>query len=126
MGIEEGRDRRQTGPVAHEEETGRPCPARTSRATTGRAGGVCPVPDQRDLDPAAAQARVRLPRKRPARRERPPGVQDVTEGYRAAGIWIESYLDANRDPIENLSNWFTISCALLAVEVILWTVSVAG
>lgn len=33
---------------------------------------------------------------------------------------------ANRDRIENLSNWFTISCALLAVEVILWTVSVAG
>jgi hypothetical protein len=54
------------------------------------------------------------------------GVQDVTEAYRAAGIWIESYLDANRDRIENLSNWLTISCTLLAVEVILWTVSVAG
>jgi hypothetical protein len=54
------------------------------------------------------------------------GVQDVSEAYRAAGIWIESFLDSNRDRIENLSNWFTISCALLAVEVILWTVSVAG
>jgi hypothetical protein len=54
------------------------------------------------------------------------GVQDVTEAYRAAGIWIESFLDSNRDRIENLSNWFTVSCALLAAEVILWTVSVAG
>lgn len=54
------------------------------------------------------------------------GVHDVTEAYRAAGIWIESFLDSNRDRIETLSNWFTISCALLALEVILWTVSVAG
>ncbi len=53
-------------------------------------------------------------------------MHDVTEAYRAAGIWIESFLDSNRDSIETLSNWFTISCALLALEVILWTVSVAG
>jgi hypothetical protein len=53
------------------------------------------------------------------------GVQEVTEAYRAAGIWIEPYLDSNRDRIAKLSTWFTISCALLAVEVILWTVSVA-
>jgi hypothetical protein len=52
-------------------------------------------------------------------------VQEVTEAYRAAGIWIEPYLDSNRDRIAKLSTWFTISCALLAVEVILWTVSVA-
>jgi hypothetical protein len=54
------------------------------------------------------------------------GVHDVTEAYRAAGIWIEPFLDSNRDRIETLSNWFTISCVLLALEVILWTVSVAG
>jgi len=54
------------------------------------------------------------------------GVQDVTEAYRAAGIWIEPNLDSNRDRIANLSSWFTVSCGLLAVEVILWTISVAG
>jgi uncharacterized membrane protein YhdT len=52
-------------------------------------------------------------------------VQDVSEAYRAAGTWIEPYLNSNRNRIANLSTWFTISCALLAVEVILWTVSVA-
>jgi hypothetical protein len=54
------------------------------------------------------------------------GVQDVTEAYRAAGIWIEPNLDSNRDRIANLSSWFTVSCGLLAIEVILWTISVAG
>lgn len=52
------------------------------------------------------------------------GVQDVTEAYRAAGTWIEPYLNY-RDRIANLATWFTISCALLAVEVIPWTVSLA-
>jgi hypothetical protein len=41
------------------------------------------------------------------------GVADVTEAYRAAGIWIEPYLDANRDKIGQLSTWFTASCILL-------------
>jgi hypothetical protein len=54
------------------------------------------------------------------------GVEDVTQAYRAAGIWIEPFLDANRNKIAALSSWFTASCVLLAVEVILWTVSVAG
>ena len=54
------------------------------------------------------------------------GVEDVAEAYRAAGIWIEPFLDANRDKIAALSDWFTVSCVLLATEVILWTVSVAG
>lgn len=54
------------------------------------------------------------------------GVQDVTEAYRAAGIWIEPHLDTNADKIGDLSDWFTVSCALLAAEVILWTVSLAG
>jgi hypothetical protein len=54
------------------------------------------------------------------------GVRDVTEAYRAAGIWIDPNLDSNRDRIANLSSWFTVSCGLLAIEVILWTVSVAG
>jgi hypothetical protein len=53
-------------------------------------------------------------------------VRDVTEAYRAAGIWIEPYLDSNRDTIAALADWFTVSCALLAAEVILWTISLAG
>ena len=54
------------------------------------------------------------------------GVQDVTEAYRSAGIWIEPHLQANRDKIAWLSNWLAVSCALLAVEVILWTISLIG
>lgn len=52
-------------------------------------------------------------------------VHDVNEAYRAAGIWIEPYLDANRDQIAWLSTWFTTSCVLLAAEVVLWTLSLA-
>jgi hypothetical protein len=54
------------------------------------------------------------------------GVEDVTQAYRAVGIWIESYLDGNRDKIGQLSTWFTASCTLLAAEVICWTISVTG
>jgi uncharacterized membrane protein YhdT len=53
-------------------------------------------------------------------------VEDVTEAYRAAGIWIEPYLDSNRDKIARLSSWFTASCMLLALEVILWTISITS
>jgi hypothetical protein len=53
------------------------------------------------------------------------GVEDVAQAFRAAGIWIEPYLDANRQKIADLSSWFTVSCVLLAVEVIFWTISVA-
>jgi hypothetical protein len=54
------------------------------------------------------------------------GIDDVTEAYRALGIWIEPMLESNRDTIADLSDWFTISCALLTAEVILWTISLAG
>lgn len=54
------------------------------------------------------------------------GIDDVTEAYRAAGIWIEPLLESNRDAIADLSDWFTVSCGLLAFEVILWTISLAG
>lgn len=53
------------------------------------------------------------------------GIQDVSDAYRAADIWIQSSLDANRRKINGLSNWFTTSCVLLALEIILWTLSVA-
>jgi hypothetical protein len=54
------------------------------------------------------------------------GVQAVTEAYRTAGIWIEPHLEANRNKIAGLSDWLAVSCALLAVEVILWTLSLIG
>ena len=54
------------------------------------------------------------------------GIDDVTEAYRAAGIWIEPMLDSNRTTIGDLSDWFSVSCVLLTAEVILWTVSLAG
>lgn len=54
------------------------------------------------------------------------GVEDVAQAYRAVGIWIEPYLDANRDKIGQLSAWFTVSCILLAAEVLCWTISVTG
>jgi hypothetical protein len=54
------------------------------------------------------------------------GIDDVTEAYRAVGIWIEPILDSNRDTIADLTDWFTLSCGLLAAEVIFWTVSLTG
>jgi hypothetical protein len=54
------------------------------------------------------------------------GVDDVAEAYRAAGLWIEPDLNANGDKLGSLSTWFTVSCVLLAAEVILWTVSLTG
>ena len=50
----------------------------------------------------------------------------MREAYRAVGGWIGPILDSNRDRIEKLSTWFTISCVLLAAEVILWTISLAS
>jgi hypothetical protein len=54
------------------------------------------------------------------------GVSNVTEAYRTAGIWIEPHLEVNRSKIACLSNWLAASCALLSVEVILWTLSLIG
>ena len=54
------------------------------------------------------------------------GIEDVSEAYRAVAIWIGPMLEGNRDKIAVLADWFTVSCGLLAVEVILWTVSLAG
>jgi hypothetical protein len=54
------------------------------------------------------------------------GVRDVTEAYRAAGIWISPHLQANSSKVAVLSGWLTVSCLLLASEVILWTVSLTG
>jgi hypothetical protein len=54
------------------------------------------------------------------------GASRVTDGYRTAGIWIRPHLEANRDKIAGLSNCLAVSCALLAAEIILWTISLIG
>jgi hypothetical protein len=54
------------------------------------------------------------------------GVSDVVEAYRTAGIWVQPHLEANRGKIAGLSDCLAASCALLAVEVILWTLSLIG
>jgi hypothetical protein len=54
------------------------------------------------------------------------GVRDVVQAYRAAGIWIEPHLDRNRDKLPRMSGWFTVSCVLLAAEVVLWTLSLTS
>lgn len=54
------------------------------------------------------------------------GVSNVMEAYRTAGIWIEPHLGVNRDKIAGLSRWLSLSCALLAVEIVLWTISHIG
>lgn len=53
-------------------------------------------------------------------------VSDVTEAYRAAGIWMEHHLDRNADKIGDLSSRFAASCLLLTTEIILWTISLAS
>jgi hypothetical protein len=57
--------------------------------------------------------------------ETEPGV-DLAEGYRAACRWIESQLELNGRKIDRLSGWLTISCGLLATEILLWTISLTS
>jgi len=52
-------------------------------------------------------------------------VVDVDEGYRAVSRWIEPCLRRNRRTIDRLADWLTVSCLLLAVEVLSSTVSLA-
>jgi hypothetical protein len=54
------------------------------------------------------------------------GTRDLSGAYRAAGSWIERHLQANRRKIDRLADWLTVSCVLLAVEVILWSLSLTG
>lgn len=48
---------------------------------------------------------------------------DVDEAYRTAGIWMRPHLETNRAVLGGLSGWLAVSCALLAAEIILWTIS---
>jgi uncharacterized membrane protein YhdT len=51
---------------------------------------------------------------------------DVNDGYRAAASWIEPYLEQNRRTIDRLADWLTVGCVLLAIEVVLCTISVTS
>ena len=51
---------------------------------------------------------------------------DVAEGYRVASIWIEPWLGRNRRTLDRMSDWLTISCLLLAVEVALCTIGLTS
>jgi hypothetical protein len=53
-------------------------------------------------------------------------VDDVAEAYRALTGWLGPILDTNDRKIGTQSDWFTVSCVLLASEVILWTISFAS
>ena len=53
-------------------------------------------------------------------------VQELTEVYRAAAIWTEPLLQENRARIARLSGWLTLSCVLLGIEIVLWTMSLLG
>jgi hypothetical protein len=54
------------------------------------------------------------------------GVHDVTDAYRTAGGWLDRHLQKNRRTVARVSSWLSLSCILLAVEVALWTLSLAG
>ncbi len=51
---------------------------------------------------------------------------DLAEAYRAASRWIEPQLELNVRKIHRLSGCLTLSCALLATEILLWTISLTG
>jgi hypothetical protein len=51
---------------------------------------------------------------------------DLAEGYRAASRWIEPQLELNGRKIDRLSGCLTVSCGLLASEILLWTISLTG
>lgn len=52
------------------------------------------------------------------------GMSDQNEAYRAIGVWVKPHVWANRGRIASLATWLTASCGLLALEVVLWTISV--
>jgi hypothetical protein len=53
-------------------------------------------------------------------------ITDMAEAYRIAESWMETSVAENRPVIAGLSYWLTVSCLLLAVEIVLWTVSIIG
>lgn len=54
------------------------------------------------------------------------GSLGVAEAYRAASSWIGGQFELNRRVIDRLGDWLTLSCVLLAAEIILWTISLTN
>jgi hypothetical protein len=46
--------------------------------------------------------------------------------YEAVTGWLEDFHRDNRAKLDVLGRWYTASCAALAIEVVLWTLSVTG
>jgi hypothetical protein len=51
-------------------------------------------------------------------------VAALAESYRAVCRWIEPRLELNRRTLDGLASWLTRACVLLAIEVVLWTMSI--
>ena len=49
---------------------------------------------------------------------------DMPEAYRAASNWIGPQLELNRRVMDRLGDWLTLGCVLLAVEIVLTTMSI--
>ena len=47
----------------------------------------------------------------------------VEEVLRAASGWIERFHEGNRDELQRMARWYTVACAGLGAEIVLWTVS---
>ncbi len=60
------------------------------------------------------------------RQEVDHGMRDVADAYRVVVRWMEPALRANRSELAKLTSWLTLSCLLLAIEIILWTTSLIG
>jgi hypothetical protein len=45
---------------------------------------------------------------------------------RTGGTWIDRHLQINRDKRAGLAAWLTLSCALLAFEIVSWILSLVG
>jgi hypothetical protein len=52
-------------------------------------------------------------------------VCDIAEAYRTASGWLDPQVQANDRAVARLSNWLSVSCVLLGIEVTLWTISLA-
>jgi hypothetical protein len=50
----------------------------------------------------------------------------VEEVLRAAVAWIERFHDRNREEVDRVTLQYTIACAALGVEIVLWTVDFSG
>ena len=53
-------------------------------------------------------------------------MREVAEAYRAASSWLDPHLQTSHRMVARLSTWLTVSCMLLAIEVALWTLSIAS